>query len=450
VKEDANSIHVEHGVDALRSRFDVAAVQNGHAGDSGAVESTEKRRSAKAPRPANDHEDQLEALPPPALDIFDVGDEDGILPPRGWLLGNSFCRKVLSGLIAAGGSGKTTVRIAQALALSTGRPITGEHVFVRAKVLIVCLEDDLIELRRRVWAAMMHHRVDSSDVAGYLFLTTPRGLKIAEYGGERAPRIIQGELYKALSATIERLKVDLLCIDPAVKAHALEENDNPAIDAFATLLTDLAAERDVAIDLLSHERKSSGEPGDANRGRGAGSQKDAARLVYTLTPMSEDDAKPFGVGNEERRFLVRVDSAKVNIAPPSTKATWFKLVGVNLGNGNATYPNGDTVQTIEAWTPAPLFDGLTDADLNKVLRRINAGIGNGQRYSLAGAARERAAWRAVQREFPEMGESRCKAIIATWSKNGVFETGEYDDPVRRTKAIGILSATLVGETEGDQ
>jgi hypothetical protein len=72
-------------------------------------------------------------------------------PPRGWLLGNTFCRKFLSSLIGAGGSGKTALRYAQALALATGRSdITGEQVFERCRVLIVSLEDDADELRRRI------------------------------------------------------------------------------------------------------------------------------------------------------------------------------------------------------------------------------------------------------------------------------------------------------------
>jgi hypothetical protein len=387
-----------------------------------------------------------EIRPAPELEIFDVGDEDGEIPPREWLLGISLCRKILSAIIAGGGFGKTTYRILQALSLASGRKLSGEHVFVRCRVMIICLEDDLRELRRRVRAAMLHHKIEPADVKGYLFLTTPRGIKIAEYD-KKSGRVVPGALYRALAAQIDRLRLDLICIDPAIKAHALDENDNPAIDEFATILTSLAAEKNVAIDLLTHERKGSGEPGDVNRGRGAGAQKDAARLVYTLTPMSEDDARPFGIGPEERRLLVRVDSAKVNIAPPSATATWFRLVSVRLGNGSSLYPHGDDVQAMEPWTPAPLFEGLTVADLNKALLRLHRGLANGQRYSNAPAAKERAAWRAVQEEFPEITEQRCRAIVATWTKKDVFEIGDYDDPVRRGPIKGILSAHLIGPIE---
>jgi hypothetical protein len=388
--------------------------------------------------------------PTTQLEVFDVGDEDGKIPPRQWLLGTTFCRGNLSGLISAGAGGKTTVRIVQLLSAASDRSLTGEHVFVQCRVMIVCLEDDMKELRRRVWAAMLHHKVTPSDVRGSLILTTPRGLKIAELENKTG-KVVAGGLYRALVKAVDELKLDILCIDPAVKAHSVRENDNPEIDAFASLLTDLAADKNIAIDLLSHERKAGAvNAGDVNRGRGAGSLKDAMRLAQTLTGMSETEAATLGVCEVDRMFLVRLDNAKVNIAPPSRTATWFHLVGVNLGNGSALYPNGDNVQTVELWKPAPLFDRLSSADLNCVLRKLGAGMGDGRRYSLASAAKDRAAWRAVQEKFPELAEARCRAIIAAWNKNQLFEIGDYDDPARRTKAAGILSAKLIGVIEDDE
>ena len=57
-----------------------------------------------------------------ALDIWDAGDDDYIIPPREWLLGNTFCKKFLSSLIADGGVGKTALRIAQ-IGVPGDRPV---------------------------------------------------------------------------------------------------------------------------------------------------------------------------------------------------------------------------------------------------------------------------------------------------------------------------------------
>ena len=97
------------------------------------------------------------------LGEWDAGDDTELPPPRGWLLGNVFCRGFLSSLLADGGVGKTAVRYAQFLSLATGRALTGEHVFQRCRVLIVSLEDDDHELRRRILAARLHHNIEPQN-----------------------------------------------------------------------------------------------------------------------------------------------------------------------------------------------------------------------------------------------------------------------------------------------
>ncbi len=288
------------------------------------------------------------------LGIWDAGEDDYVIPPRGWLLGTIFCRRFLSSLIADGGVGKTALRVAQLISLATGRSLTGEHVFQRCRVLIVSLEDDKDELRRRVYAVLKHHGLDPSALKGWLFLAAPKGLRLAEMK-DGAP--VRGQLEGHISDAIENLKVDVVSLDPFIKSHGLGENDNNAIDFVCTLLAKIAIEKNCAIDLPHHTKKGSGAgAGDADRSRGASSMKDAARLVYTLTPMTPEEADQFGVPEAERRTLVRLDSGKVNIAPPAHKASWFRLIGVPLANGAGIYPKGDEVQTVERWDPPDTWD----------------------------------------------------------------------------------------------
>jgi AAA domain len=109
---------------------------------------------------------RIDAAPPYkcGLEIRRAGKLMPMPPPRQWLLGIIFCRKFLSQLLADGGVGKTALRYAQYISLAIGRSPTGEHVFVHCRVLILSLEDDLDELHRRLWATMMHHKVDPSEV----------------------------------------------------------------------------------------------------------------------------------------------------------------------------------------------------------------------------------------------------------------------------------------------
>src|SRR5271170_6410141 len=115
------------------------------------------------PESADDYGAPGETSATVPLDYLDAGDDDQPIPPRQWLLGNSFCRQFVSGIIGVGGAGKTSLRILQALALATGKSLSGEYIFRRSCVLIVCLEDGPDELRRRVRAAMKHHKVTRAE-----------------------------------------------------------------------------------------------------------------------------------------------------------------------------------------------------------------------------------------------------------------------------------------------
>jgi hypothetical protein len=379
--------------------------------------------------------------PPPSpdaphadLDIRDAGDDIGKPPPRRWLMANQFCRRFLSGLVAPGSTGKSALRMLQCLALATGKPLTGQHIFRRCRVLMLSFEDDIEELQRRILAAMLEHGITHDQVKGWLFYGCPKGVKLAEM--KNGSRQI-GALEKQLRAWIENHRPDLVVLDPYVKVHALEENDNGAMDFVCDLLATLAIEYDIAIDAPHHTRKGQLTPGDADAGRGGSAVRDAGRLIYTLTTMSEDEAKAFGIKPEDHAAYIRLDKAKVNLAPPARTAEWFQLVGVRLDNGNDEYPNGDEVQTVKPWKPPRVWEGLGSAILNTALTEIDAGMPNGQRYTDKGGGKgPRAAWRVVQKHCPDRSEGQCREIIRTWIQNGVLFEAEYDDPIERKPRKG--------------
>lgn len=127
---------------------------------------------------------------PADLETYDAGDDTGPPPPRGWLQGGIWCRKFLSGVFASGGIGKSTLRYLQAISQATGRPLAGHHVFFRGRVLLLSLEDDRDEMRRRIDAVCRHHGVDRTELKGWFFYSAPKGLKLAEMrNGTRRPAL---------------------------------------------------------------------------------------------------------------------------------------------------------------------------------------------------------------------------------------------------------------------
>jgi RecA-family ATPase len=210
--------------------------------------------------------------PSAPLGEWDAGDDVEPPPPRAWLLGNIFARTFLSSLFAEGGTGKTALRYAQYLSLAIGRSLTGEHVFQRCRVLIVSLEDDAKELRRRILAAMLRYQIKREDVAGWLFLAAPGSIGGKLMVADARGHLQRGALADKLEAVIAARKIDLVALDPFIKAHSVDENSNSAIDDVAQLLTDLAAKYDIAIDIPHHTRKGGADPGDADRAAGPAPQ----------------------------------------------------------------------------------------------------------------------------------------------------------------------------------
>ena len=222
-----------------------------------------------------------------------------------------------------------------------------------------------------------------------------------------------------------------------MKLHALEENDNSAMDFVADLLVSLSIEYNIAVDAPHHTKKGQLTPGDADSGRGASAIRDAGRLMHTLSTMDETEAKAFGIDPEQRHAYVRLDKGKVNLVPPARVAIWFKLVGVRLDNGTPDYPNGDEVQTVEPWKPPKIWEGLSSVSLNAALTDIDGGLPNGQRYSSDAGATGRAAWRAVQQHCPDRTEAQCREIVRAWCKSGLLYNETYDDPIDRRERKGL-------------
>jgi hypothetical protein len=250
-------------------------------------------------------------------------------------------------------------------------------------------------------------------------------------------RPVTGGLATKLASTIIARKIDIVSLDPFIKTHSVEENSNSAIDDVVQILAGLSITHDTAVDTPHHMSKGTPEPGNANRGRGASSAKDGGRLVYTLTPMSTDEAQAFGLSEAERRRLVRMDSGKVNIAPPADKATWFRLVGVHIGNDTELYPNGDEVQTVEPWTPPETFAGVTNLLANQILNDIDAGLPDGNRYTDASKSEDRAAWQVIVKHIPEKKEAAAREIIKAWKKTGLLTARDYGNPVTRKTVKGL-------------
>jgi hypothetical protein len=362
----------------------------------------------------------------------------GAIPPREWLLGTLLCREYVTVMASAGGVGKTSIALSWALSLASGRALVGDYVHHRSRVLIVTAEDNMEEMRRRLRAARMQHGIDviGSGWLGVVCLTGMKDAVSIARVSDNGDVVETGDADR-IAETIRLFRADAVILDPFVKLSGAPENSNDGTDVVMRALVRIADRCQCAVLVIHHNRKGQASPGDPDLARGAGSLIAAARIALTVTGMSPDEASTMGIPEEERVRLVRVDDAKVNLTPKATKARWYSLESVALGNGTPAYPKGDNVQAVVSWTPPETWDGLGSDVLNRILDDLDAGV-DGERYRAGPKATALAAWTVVQLHAPDKTEAQCREIIRTWVANGLLKVEEYHSKSARRTVNGVV------------
>src|SRR5262249_2311735 len=145
-----------------------------------------------------------------------------------------------------------------------------------------------------------------------------------------------------------------IVMDPFAATFIGAENSNETMNRVMRIWKDDVAVPTRCAALINHHfRKGSAQPGEADAFRGGGAFIGVVRMAYSLTTMTEKEATLFGITDPvDRAALFRLDDAKLNMAAAG-RERWYRIVAVKLGNKDISslYPEGDTVHTIEPWTP---------------------------------------------------------------------------------------------------
>ena len=367
------------------------------------------------------------------------------IQPRRWIYGRELLCAFVSAIGSTGGVGKTAFTIATAVSIVIGKSLlhagkAEPPVFLRVHkqgpVWLYNLEDPMDEMLRRIKAALMHHGVEFDEVKHGLYIDSGRSKPLIVATRNDRGDIVATPVVEELIAELKRRQIVVLVVDPFVQSHAAEENRNDEMNKVMALWAQVAHRADCAIWLVHHFRKG-GQAGEGDAFRGAGAIHGAARAMSTLSQMSKEEADKLGVPDDERKQFVRLDNAKANLAPSPSHAEWYRLVGVNLGNGNADYPDGDSVQTVEPWEPPSEWDGLPMAMIVTILDEIDAGPGDGERYAFAKQSKDRWAGKPII-DIAGKTPAQAAAILKAWKDNGLIEDGQYISPSKKT-TVGCVS-----------
>ena len=295
------------------------------------------------------------------------------IPPREWLYGFHYMRRMVSMTAGAGGGGKSSMTMVEAVSMAIGRDLLRGKWVLPTGALRVWVhngEDPMDELQRRLVAICMEHEVDVQEVAQNLYLTSGRDTRIivAEEidGTVMQVPAVREQIVKQMAEQ----RIDVMILDPFIATHAVNENNNPAMEKVMWEWRAVAEQANVAVEIVHHFRKGNGNEASSEDVRGASALLGACRSVRIASSMSQPEAERYAIDVKERRRYFWLQNPKANMRPPTDERLWRELVSVSLGNGNSIYNEGDKVGVVRDWIPPTADTQLSQGQKAVVLRDI--------------------------------------------------------------------------------
>ena len=277
---------------------------------------------------------------------------------REFLFGPAYQRHQVTLTIAAGGTGKTSLCIAEAVAMASGAAFI-EKPLQPLRVWIYNGEEPIDEIDRRIKAAAMAQKLDHEALKGRLFVNSGRSASRINLssGTDKARLEVNEPLVRSLVDSIAG-KIDVIIVDPFISTHSVSENDNTGIDMMVKAWARIAEQGKCAVHLVHHASKG-GSSDSADASRGASSLAAAARHVRNLSQMGTKDTERLGVRDGGAHRYVAIRATKQNNSGESA-ANYVKLSSVAIGNDPDPKNPGDIVGVVEPFAPEIEQYGLDD------------------------------------------------------------------------------------------
>lgn len=292
--------------------------------------------------------------------------DEADIEKRQWVAGGYLLRGAVTVMVGPPGIMKSLLALDWGVAVALGKPHGRFKPQRPEPAIIYNVEDDATEQKRRLSAILRNFEAKPADLGGRLYRTGPTGIGTLVFRDKDGVLGFTAAMTK-LVELVEEIRPAVLVCDPFIELHNIEENDNTAIREIIARFRRLAVEANIAVLILHHTRKgSAGSPGDPDTARGASAIIGACRVVLTLSGMTEDDAKGFGLPTEaaSRSRYVRLDDAKLNYSAVHD-AEWYEKQVCILDNGKSA------VAPVP-WLP-PISKEATASDLDALVEAIARG-----------------------------------------------------------------------------
>jgi hypothetical protein len=278
-----------------------------------------------------------ESRPYPRLEFITAAALTAI-PPREFYLGRQYQRGAVSGTMAPGGRGKSSLVLVEAVSMAVARKLLFDEPMRRLKVWYHNGEENWDELRRRLEVVCKYYGIAHADLEGWLCLTSAQRfpLRVAEMGSSdrfTPDRNLLAHMYEEIRSN----GFEVVVLDPLITLHGVPENNPVMMRGVMDIFRDLAADLDWSTEVVGHTRKlpiGFDAQLTAYDTRGSGAIVDALRSVRMLDLMTIEEAEKAGVKPHERERHVKVAPAKRNYSATAAMPEWIRIENLIINNGD--------------------------------------------------------------------------------------------------------------------
>jgi KaiC/GvpD/RAD55 family RecA-like ATPase len=384
-------------------------------------------------------------FPTDAPDIIECNEAfpiDGSkLPRRPWEVPGLLLRRQVTLFVAPPGIGKSLLTLQISMMCARGTEWAGWRPRGKFRTLVINVEEDETEMRRRLHGARIVMRYEN-ELKGIL-IAKADSIVVAK-ADSRTKTVTATPMLEEIIQTILAKQIDIVIVDPFAETFAGDENSNSELKWAAVLWREVARRTNCAVLLVHHAKKYAQHmAGDMDASRGGGALAGVARIVSTLFSMTEREFESYEEaiekdfpGKADRFRFIRYDDAKANLSLMSFGARWFCKESIGIGNAGDGLPE-DEVGVLIPWAAPDPFSNIDVKKANYILDEIALGVRSddgqptNEPYSpTKQGGSKRWVGDLIQRELA-CSIKDAKKIIHKWTKNGLLI--EYSAKTPSTK-----------------
>jgi RecA-family ATPase len=337
--------------------------------------------------------------------------------------------------IAAGGVGKTTLALFEAVTVALGHPLWGFETRAPLRTVIVTREDSRGILVARLREIALEMRLQPAELSQVLANVTILDLSTVNFRVSK----VEGDVVvpdrqniRQLVAQLRPFRPHWVIFDPAVSFGVGEARVNDAEQGLIEALRIVRRALNCCCELIHHSGKANARAGTADQysGRGGSAMPDGARMVAVLNPVTPEDwVKAVGSPLAQGETGLAMSLPKMSYAPAIAEPVYIRRRGWHFARAAAT-----------AQTP----EQAVQNDAGRVADFLRAELAQGRKYSAT----------SLDTCAKQIGLTRAElraALTRLKASGGVAVVGGQgkEDSFLRPAEVAATSAEFTGRSSED-